>query len=72
MEVRLFATLRENRGKTAAVPWREGLSGHGLLETLGIKEREVSIFLVNGMHSKPDVILRENDIVALFPPVGGG
>ena len=72
MEVRLFATLRENRGKTASVPWRENLSGHDLLEILGINEDEVSIFLVNGMHSKPDVVLRENDVVALFPPVGGG
>ena len=35
-------------------------------------EEEVAILLVNGFHQKPDCPVKEGDIVALFPPVGGG
>jgi molybdopterin converting factor small subunit len=72
MEVRLYATLRENRGKTAPVDWVEGMDGNALLAALGIAPGDVSIFLINGVHSKPDAALGADDVIALFPPVGGG
>ena len=72
MEVRLFATLRENREKTVQVQWYEGMDGYALLATLGIPAEQVSIFLINGRHSKFDTHLYDSDIIALFPPVGGG
>ena len=68
----MFATLRENRGKTAQIQWFEGMDGHALLSTLGIAAEEVAIFLINGMHSKVDTQLNMDDVVSLFPPVGGG
>jgi molybdopterin converting factor small subunit len=72
MEVRLFATLRENRGKTVDVPWYEGIDGYALINTLGIKPEDASIFLINGKNNKLDATFNEDDIIALFPPVGGG
>jgi len=72
MEVRLYATLRENRGKTAQIDWYEGMDGYALLTALDIAPGDVSIFLINGVHSKPDVTLGADDVIALFPPVGGG
>jgi len=72
MEVRLFATFRENRDKIIDMPWYEGLTGYALFETLGIDVKDVSIFLINGVHSKPDALLAKDDVIALFPPVGGG
>ena len=72
MEVRLFAMLRDNRGNVIDFQWRDGLSGHVLLNELGIKEEDAAIFLVNGMHSKFDKILHKEDIIAIFPPIGGG
>ena len=72
MEVRLFATLRENREKIQYINCREGMDGFVLLSELGISPEEVAIFLINGMHSRPDVALKQDDIIAIFPPVGGG
>ena len=72
MEVRLFATLRENRGKAVRVDWYEGIDGRAVIETLGITPSAVSIYLVNGKNANPDDALSESDIVSLFPPVGGG
>ncbi|MCL2568430.1 MAG: MoaD/ThiS family protein [Oscillospiraceae bacterium] len=72
MEVRLFATLREKREKVVDVPWTPGLDGYALLGTLGIAPEDVAIFLINGVHHRLDAPLNAEDVVALFPPVGGG
>ena len=72
MEVRLFATLREGRGKEADIPWHEGIDGHAVLKALDLDPRDVKVFLVNGIHNKPDVILKPDDVIALFPAIGGG
>jgi molybdopterin converting factor small subunit len=72
MTVQLFATLREGRGKEVDIPWSEGLDGFAVLEALGLEPEDVKIFLVNGVHSKPDAVLKESDIIALFPSTGGG
>jgi len=68
----LFATLRDNREKVSDIPWRETITGRDVLGSLGIDPEDVSIFLVNGVRSNPDVKLKPDDIIALFPPVGGG
>ena len=72
MEVRLFATLRENRDKILNINCKEGMDGYLLLSELSITPEEVAIFLINGMHNKLDAKLKQDDIIALFPPVGGG
>ena len=72
MEVRLFATLRDGRGKVVDIEWREGMDGRGLFAELGIPEEDVALFIVNGAHSKPENKLAQCDVIALFPPVGGG
>jgi molybdopterin converting factor small subunit len=30
------------------------------------------IILVNGVHGKNDQVLKEGDVVSIFPPVAGG
>ena len=72
MEIQLFATLRDGRGKTADVPWHEGIDGHAVLKTLGLEPEDVKIFLINGLHSGPETKLKKDDVIALFPAVGGG
>lgn len=72
MEVRLFATLRENRGNTVEIEWTEGMDGQTLLKTLGLNEKDAAVFLVNGINSKADVVLKKDDVIAIFPPIGGG
>ena len=43
-----------------------------VLKKMGIPAGEVSILLVNGFHKTPETPVKDGDIVALFPPVGGG
>ena len=72
MEVRLFATLREGRGKAVDIEWRENLDGYTVLTELELAPEDVKIFLINGTHSSPDALLKTDDIVSLFPSTGGG
>ena len=72
MEVRLFATFREGRGKTVHVDWYEGMDGFALFSTLKIDPKEPSIFVINGVISTLDTKLKPEDIVALFPQIAGG
>ena len=72
MEVRLFASLREGRGKTAQVDWYDGITGRAILEKIGISSDDVAIFLINGKNAELDDVLSQDDVVSFFPPVGGG
>ena len=72
IEVRLFAGLREGRGKVFEL---ESGSVNTVLDVMAhfsIRREEVNILLVNGFHQKPEFELKEGDIVSLFPAVGGG
>ena len=72
IEVRVFATLRQGRDKVTMLS-PEGITCAGdILALMGIPAEEVSILLVNGFHQKPEAPVKDGDIVALFPPVGGG
>lgn len=43
-----------------------------ILDLLEIPHEEVAICLINGFHSKIENPVKDGDILALFPPVGGG
>ncbi|MBC2850389.1 MoaD/ThiS family protein [Cetobacterium sp. 8H] len=72
IEVRLFATLREGRGKIVKLDFKTNFNGIQLLEDLKIPQEQVSIFLINGHHQSFEKLLSDEDIVSIFPPVGGG
>ncbi len=72
MEIRLFATLREGREKVFHISDINIKNGFDLAEKLKIPKEEIAIFLINGRHSKLDANLKDDDIIAIFPPVGGG
>ena len=72
IKVRLFATLREKRGKEVTTVLSDSPTVKELIDSLGIKESEVAILLVNGLDAKLDRQLQEKDVVSIFPPVGGG
>lgn len=72
IEVRLFATLRQGRGKVQMLPAENFSCAGDIIRHLDIPQEEVAILLVNGFHKKPETEVRDGDIVALFPPVGGG
>ena len=72
IEVRVFATLRQGREKITLLPAGGFPTASDVLRQLGIPAEAVSILLINGFHSKPENPVKDGDILALFPPVGGG
>lgn len=72
IEVRLFAYFRENRGKKQFLELEDGATLKTVLDLLEIPENDVSILLLNGIDGPSTRKLSENDVIALFPPVGGG
>ncbi|SFH88890.1 Molybdopterin converting factor, small subunit [Tindallia magadiensis] len=72
IKVRLFATLREGRGKEVELKPEGEIIGKELLEILEIDEDDVAIYLVNGRDGKMDAKIENGDVISIFPPVGGG
>ena len=72
IEVRLFATLREGRGKMVMLPAVDFPNAAAIIRHLNIPAEEVAILLINGFHNKPEAEVKAGDVVAIVPPVGGG
>ena len=77
IEVKLFATLRDYLPKgSSRFSCTLNIDGHSrvkdILEKLKIPEEIPKIILVNGVHGKVDQLLKEGDVVSIFPPVAGG
>jgi molybdopterin converting factor small subunit len=77
IEVKLFATLRDYLPKgSSRFSYKMEVDGHArvqdILSRLKIPEEIPKIILVNGIHGKKDQILKEGDVMSVFPPVAGG
>ena len=72
IKVRLFATLRDGRGKELMMELDSGTTPQMIIDILEIKREDVAILLVNGMDGKFEQQLNDGDTVSIFPPVGGG
>jgi len=70
--VKLFATFRDGRDKIQIFELEQGKTPKDVIAVLGIEEAEIAILLVNGRDGQFDKPLLEGDLIALFPPVGGG
>jgi molybdopterin converting factor small subunit len=71
-KVRLFATLRKDRGREMMVELGEEWTARAVIDQLKIDENEVAILMINGRDGLLDTKLIEGDVVSIFPPVGGG
>lgn len=72
IEVRLFATFRKSRWKNKVLDFEDGSNIKDVLFHLNIEEASLGIALINGRHSINDEVLKDGDVLALFPPIGGG
>lgn len=70
--VKLFASLRKDRFAAGDFDYREGATVGHILASLHIPEEEAAIIFINGRHGEPGTPLKEGDVLAIFPPVGGG
>ena len=72
IEVRLFAGLRQGRQKIYQMETDSVKTVQDVMDVLNIQRSEVNILLINGFHQKPETPVKDEDIVSLFPAVGGG
>jgi molybdopterin converting factor small subunit len=77
IEVKLFATLRDYLPKgSSRFSCKMKVDDHTLIQDilaeLHIPEEIPKIILINGIHGKKDQILKDGDILSIFPPVAGG
>ncbi|MDO5361451.1 MAG: MoaD/ThiS family protein [Eubacteriales bacterium] len=70
IEVRLFATLRKDRGKILYLSSADFHTGSEILAHLRISEEDVAIFLINGFHSKPDTEVKAGGCPCCFSSGG--
>lgn len=72
IDVQIFATLRDGREKKYLMEPDAIQCAKDVMDRLDISTEDVAILLINGRHAKPDATVKDGDIVALFPPTGGG
>lgn len=72
VEVRLFAAFRKNRFDKKQMELAELSSVADLLKELSIPEEQVGILLVNGDGITTEHKLSADDVVSIFPLIGGG
>ena len=67
IEIRLFATLRENRGKVLHLDAADYHTGTDIIRKLQIPQEHVAIFLINGFHSSPEDTVKDGSYVVQRP-----
>lgn len=77
LKVLLAATLRKYMPAYDAATGYEmeidpGDTVRAVARKLGIPEDDVKLIMVNGIGASWDTVLKGDERVALFPPVGGG
>ncbi len=77
VEIRLFATFRAflpagSKTFSFTKSLEEETTVEEILRELKLPEQTPKIIIVNGIHAEPGRVLRDGDILSLFPPVGGG
>jgi molybdopterin synthase sulfur carrier subunit len=70
--VKLFATLRKGRFDVARRELSAGATIADVLAELDIDGRQPLLCFLNGRQADGESVLHDDDVVALFPPIGGG
>lgn len=70
--VKLFANFRTGRFILAEQEHPTETSIAEVIASLGIEMKEIGMIMLNGRHAPPETVLREADVLALFPLLGGG
>jgi sulfur-carrier protein len=72
VKVKLFAFFREGRFKKEDRNLADNTIVGQVVDDLGIDREEVGVLMLNSRHCKFETVLQENDILAIFPVIGGG
>ena len=72
ISVKLFASLRDFGPNIEEKSVPENSTVESVVNSLSLPEDIPLLTLVNGVHADLKETLKEGDVLALFPPVGGG
>lgn len=72
--VKIYASLRKHTDGegTIELELQKNSEVEDILEMLRIPDDEVKIIMINGKRSQTNMVLRDGDRVAIFPPIAGG
>jgi len=73
IEIKLYATLRSYApANTVRYAVEAGTSVEKIVEALHIPREQIKLLFRNGVKCGLETILKDNDRIGIFPPVGGG
>ena len=77
IRLKLYASLRKylpgtEIGEEVKIEVNQESTIMDILNIYTIEESLAKIIFVNGVHKTADYILQENDLLVIFPPIGGG
>ncbi len=70
--VKLFAYFRDDRFIKEYRDYPEGTKVVEIVDELNIDHDEIGVLMINSRHTTLDTLLKKDDILAIFPVVGGG
>ena len=71
--VKFFATLRSIAPARKSITLPQGSTVSTILDIFGITKETKLIILINGApHKTRETVVKNGDIVAIFPPLAGG
>lgn len=70
--IKLFAGFQKDRFAVQEREVEPGTPARRVVEALGIDPAAVGVILVNARHIELDTELHPDDLVAIFPVIGGG
>ena len=70
--IKLFAGFQKDRFAVDVREVAPGTRVRDVVEALSIEASEVGVTMVNGRHVELDDGLRPDDVLAIFPVIGGG
>lgn len=73
IHLNLFVTLAKYQPDSPGTyRLEEGTTIEELIRTVGVPDDEAKLVFVNGKRKERDYVLKDQDRVGIFPPVGGG
>jgi len=72
VKVKLFAYFRDNRFREEQREIAPHTRVVDIVDGLGIDREEIGVLMINSRHCEFETELKPDDILAIFPVVGGG
>ena len=72
LTVKLFAYFRDNRFVAEVREYPDSVTVAEIVDDLQIDPEEIGVSMINSRHCKLDTVPQNDDILAIFPVVGGG